>query len=201
MPHDITIRIATPQDAAAIRSVYAPYVTDTAIAFEYDVPSEEDFRERIRKTLETHPYLVAEKNGKVVGYAYAGNYIWRAAYDYCAEATIYLDRNERRQGIGRALYEALEEALKAQGIITIYACIAYPDEEDPYLNKTSVHFHSRMGYRLIGTFAKCGYKFERWYDMVWMEKNIGKHQSPMPPVHTFPKIEKRFQKELSKTIH
>lgn len=201
MSEHINIRIATADDAAAIRAIYAPYVTDTAIAFEYDVPSEDDFRERIRKTLQTHPYLVAEKDGVIIGYAYAGAYIWRPAYDYCAEATIYLERNQRRQGIGRALYEALEEALQLQGIITVYACIAYPEEEDEYVSKASVHFHSRMGYRLIGTFAKSGYKFNRWYDMVWMEKNIGEHRIPMPPVRSFPEIEKSFGQRLIRAVH
>lgn len=96
--------------------------------------------------------------------------------------TIYLDRNVQKCGLGRKLYEALEERLREMGILNLYACIGYPEEEDAYLNKNSAQFHRHLGYSLVGEFRKCGYKFGRWYNMIWMEKIIGSHKDKQPPV-------------------
>ena len=181
----LTIRPALPGDAQALVRIYAPYVTDTAITFEYDVPSEEEFAARIAGTLERYPYLVAERDGAPVGYAYAGAFHSRPAYDWAVETSIYVDRTQRRGGVGRALYAALERALAAQGILNLNACIAYPAQEDPYLTRDSVEFHGRLGYRLVGRFTQCGYKFGRWYDMVWMEKLIGAHTAPAAQVRPY----------------
>lgn len=172
---DLKIRIATKEDAPRLLAIYAPYVTDTAITFEYEVPSLSDFENRICTTLQKYPYLVAEKEGEIIGYAYAGPFHERKAYDWSVEMSIYVDRTHRKSGAGRALYEALEKALSAQHILNLYACIAYVDHEDPYLDQNSVQFHEHMGYHLAGTFHQCGYKFGRWYDMVWLEKIIGDH--------------------------
>lgn len=169
------IRSATPKDAAGLLEIYAYYVEHTAITFEYDVPSLEEFRDRIENTLAKYPYLVLEEEGKIVGYAYAGVFKNRAAYCYSCETSIYIDREKRRQGYGRILYEALEEKLKAIGIKNLYACIGVPVSDDPYLTKDSEFFHRRLGYTKVGSFHKCGYKFGRWYDMIWMEKFIGDH--------------------------
>jgi len=184
----IVIRAATPADAAELLAVYAPYVEQTAITFEYDVPSEQEFADRIRRTLERYPYLVAECGGRILGYAYAGPFKERAAYDWAVETTIYVRLDCRRSGVGRLLYDALERALAAQHILNLNACIAWPEQEDEYLTMDSVSFHERLGYRLVGRFRKCGYKFGRWYDMVWMEKLIGEHQAEMPPVIPFPEL-------------
>lgn len=182
------IRIAREEDAAGLLEIYRPYVTDTAITFEYEVPSAEEFRERIRSTLEKYPYFVEEKNGRIEGYAYAGAFKGRAAYDWAVETSIYVDGDTRRNGVGRALYEALEKALRLQGIRNAEACIAAPRGQDPYLNEDSIRFHEHSGYRMVGRFEKCAYKFHRWYDMVWMEKFIGDHpEAPvvLPPVLPF----------------
>ncbi len=170
------IRTATLADAPRILEIYAPYVQDTAISFEYEVPSLAEFEGRIRNTLQKYPYLVAEVDGMVMGYAYAGPFIRRAAYDLCSEVTIYLAQEAKKCGLGRALYEELEGQLRQMGILNLYACIAYPEQEDEYVNANSVEFHTHMGYRMVGTFHKSGYKFGRWYDMVFMEKIIGEHR-------------------------
>lgn len=177
----ITIRTATLSDAQALLNIYSPYVEHTAITFEYDVPSVEEFASRIKNTLQKYPYLVAEKNGRLLGYAYASPFHERPAYDWAVETSIYVDQNIKHQGIGRRLHDALEDALRSQGILNMNACIAYPPEEDEYLDKNSVEFHTHMGYRLVGEFYKCGYKFHRWYNMVWMEKLIGNHLSDQKP--------------------
>lgn len=169
------IRIATLDDASSLIDIYAHYVKSTAITFEYDVPTTEEFKNRIEKTLTRYPYLVAERAGEIVGYAYAGAFHSRAAYQWGAETTIYVRHDKKKLGIGRELYEELERILRLQNILNVNACIACPELEDEYLTKNSVYFHKHLGYRLVGEFYKCGYKFNRWYNMVWMEKHIGEH--------------------------
>lgn len=183
-----TVRPASPEDAAALLAIYAPYVEKTAVTFEYDVPTLEDFTGRIARTLERYPYLAAEAGGTVLGYAYAGPFKERAAYDWAVETTVYLRQDARRRGIGRALYGALERCLAAQGVLNLGACIAAPEREDEYLTRDSVEFHSRLGYRLVGEFRQCGCKFGRWYNMVWMEKHIGPHPADPPAVRPFPLV-------------
>ena len=170
------IRPAVPEDAARLLEIYAPYVEKTAITFEYDVPTEEEFRGRIERIRARYPYLVIERGGVIMGYAYAGVFKDRAAYDRSCEMTIYLDRGAAGAGLGRKLYEALEEELKAKGILNLYACIGVPEEDDEYLDHNSEQFHEHMGYTKIGTFHQCGFKFGRWYNMIWMEKMIGEHR-------------------------
>ena len=185
---DITIRIASPSDAPELLAIYAPYITKTAISFEYDVPSVEEFADRIRTTLEKYPYLAAESDGHIVGYCYVSILHGRQAYDWSVETSIYVDQNCKRMGIGKKLHDALEQALSAMGILNLYACIAFPIGEDPYLTEDSVHFHEHLGYTHTAHFHKCGYKFNRWYDIVWMEKTIGKHLECQPAVKKFSEI-------------
>lgn len=170
------IRNAVPQDAKALLKIYEPYVENTAISFECDIPSEEEFKKRIENTIKKYPYLIAENDNQILGYAYAGAFYGRAAYDWSVETTIYLAPDAQKKGVGRTLYEVLEEKLKDMGIKNLYACIAYPENEDEYLDKNSALFHEHMGYKEVGKFYKCGYKFNRWYSMIWMEKIIGEHK-------------------------
>ena len=179
---DLLIRPAVLEDAENILAVYEYYVRYTAISFEYEVPTAWAFRGRMENTLKKYPYFVAVLDGKIVGYAYAGPFVGRAAYDWSAEATIYIDADRKKQGIGRKLYGALEEALKKMGILNLYACIGYPETEDEYLTRNSVDFHARMGYAKAGEFHHCGRKFGRWYHMVWMEKMLGSHEREPEPV-------------------
>ena len=176
MRKDYIIRSVRIEDAKKLLEIYAPYVRNTAISFEYDVPTVEEFENRIKKITNKYPYLVAEVEGEILGYAYATEFHPRAAYGWCAEMAIYIKQDQRQCGIGRALYEELEIRLTDMGMLNLYACIGYTENEDPYLTKDSVKFHEKMGYHLNGHFTKCGYKFGRWYDMVWMEKFIGKHE-------------------------
>ena len=141
MKKEITIRVATPDDAKALLDLYAPYVEQTAITFEYEVPTVEEFRERIEHTLKRYPYLVAELDGAPVGYAYVSPFKERAAYDWSVETSIYVGMEYKRFGIGSKLYDALEKILKKQRILNVNACIAYPRQEDEYLTMDSVYFH------------------------------------------------------------
>lgn len=278
-----TFRVARPEDAEALLAIYAPYVEETAITFEYEVPSVEAFRARIAHTLATYPYIVAveeqeanaaagrvdgasascldraEANADtanvdgtpvssasasgagevteahrtsehIIGYAYVGRLHERAAYDWSVETSIYVDRGAQKQGLGRQLYERLEAILRAMNIISVNACIAYPGTmntvaaadrlqdahidigdpntadrarkdprkgsadsgtdigEDPYLNTNSPDFHAHLGYQLVGHFHACAYKFDRWYDMIWMEKWIAPHPAKPEAMIPFPEL-------------
>ncbi|MDO4523611.1 MAG: GNAT family N-acetyltransferase [Eubacteriales bacterium] len=186
----ITIRVAGTEDAEALLKIYARYVEQTAITFEYEVPTVEEFRCRIEWTLERYPYLIAESAaGDILGYAYMGPLKERAAYDWSVETSIYLKASHTGAGIGRMLYTALEEVAKAQHILNLNACIADPEVEDEYLTKNSIQYHEHLGYRMIGRFHNCGYKFGRWYHMVWMEKMIGEHTAEVLPVIPFPQLD------------
>ena len=260
---ELTFRVARPEDAEALLAIYAPYVEETAITFEYEVPSVEAFRARIAHTLATYPYIVAveaqEANAgagrvdgapvsstsasgadaaagahrtseHIIGYAYVGRLHARAAYDWTVETSIYVDRSVRKHGLGRQLYERLEAILRAMNIISVNACIAYPGTmntvaaadrlqdahigigdpntadrvrkdprkgsadsgadigEDPYLNTNSPDFHAHLGYQLVGHFHACAYKFDRWYDMIWMEKWIAPHPAKPEAMIPFPEL-------------
>ena len=174
MNQQIQLRIAVPDDAAALLAIYAPYVEQTTITFEYDVPTPEDFAARIANTLARYPYLVATLDGETVGYAYAGAFKSRAAYDWAVELSVYVKGGVRGHGIGKRLYAALEEILSMQHVTNLNACITYPGEG-------SVQFHEKLGYETVAHFHKCGYKFGQWLDMIWMEKFLSAHsENPLP---------------------
>ena len=169
----MTIRVATPEDAESIREIYAPYVEKTAITFEYDVPSIEEFQQRIADTLREYPYLVAVEQERIIGYAYAGSFHARAAYKHSAEVSIYLNENWHKKGIGKQLYRELENRLIRQNVFILYACNTTTErDDDEHLTDASVRFHQKMGYTLIGKHNLCGYKFQKWYSVIWMEKLI-----------------------------
>lgn len=195
---DLLIRFAKPEDAEELLKIYAPYVTDTVITFEYEVPSPEEFRNRIHSIMKKYPYLVAEKDGEILGYAYAGVFKDRAAYDWSVETTIYIRRDRKRSGIGKQLYHALEEVLRAQNIYNLYACIGYPEVEDEYLTKNSAQFHAHLGYRMVGEFYHCGYKFNRWYNMVWMEKLLDPDVRDVQPVKWMESNREELEQVLAK---
>jgi phosphinothricin acetyltransferase len=187
------IRMATPQDAEFLRAIYAPYVEKTAITFEYEVPSVEEFRRRIERPLERYPYLVAEDEvtGAILGFVYVGQFRPRRACDWSVETSIYVSEDARGGGIGRSLPEAMRVALVEMGITNMCASIAVPrDADDPFLTEASVRFHKRMGYRMVGRFDCCGYKFGRWYDMVWMELVIAEHTTPAPELRSYKEVRK-----------
>ena len=165
------IRIATEADVPAILEIYAPYVTDTTITFEYDVPTFDEFLTRFRRITADFPWIVWEEQGRILGYAYACRPFERAAYAWCAEPSIYLRPAAQGRGIGRKLYAALEALLKIQGYCVLLALITGE-------NTGSLRFHERLGYCFAGEMKSCGYKFEKWLSVFWMEKHLGIVQNP-----------------------
>lgn len=169
MNTDIIIKPASKEDAEALLNIYAPYVENTAVTFEYEVPSIEEFRARIVNISSGYPYLAAWQDGRLAGYAYASSFKSRAAYKWSVETSVYVSRDARGSGIGTALYQNLEELLKKQNICNMCACITYPNPE-------SIGFHEKFGYTAVAHFHKSGYKLGAWHDIIWMEKFINKHQ-------------------------
>ena len=178
----MTVEKVTIEDAEELLQIYAPYVKETAISFEYEVPSVEEFADRIRHISSRYPYIKVVEDGKILGYAYADGFKGRKAYDWSVETTIYVRQDCKRQGVGRKLYETLETSLKSMGVLNMNACIASTEQEDKHLTNDSYYFHKKMGFELVGTFHQSGYKFDRWYDMIWMEKLIGTHDVPAEKV-------------------
>lgn len=166
----MTIRAATPDDAPELLAIYASYI-DTPITFEFELPSKNEFVDRISDTLKTYPYLVLEENGKIRGYAYAGAIQSRAAYQWGAELSIYLDRDFTGHGRGTKLYRCLIECLKSQGIRTVYGCVTTP-------NPASKRLHEKSGFSRIGVFRNAGFKNGEWRDIAWFEKSVGEYSTP-----------------------
>ena len=159
------IRVATEADVPAILDIYAPYVENTTITFEYDVPCRRSFLQRFYDITAQFPWLVWEEDGRILGYAYASAPFARPAYAWIAEPSIYLAMDARGKGIGKKLYTALEAILKDQGYQLLYALIT---EE----NTASLRFHERQGYSFLAKFPDCGFKFNRCLGVTWMEKRL-----------------------------
>lgn len=167
------IRIATTEDAGSIQSIYTPYVEKTAITFEYDPPCIDTFRQRIKNTLKEYPYLIAFEQDQIIGYAYASSFHSRAAYRHSAEVSIYVHEEWHKHGVGKQLYQELERRLIWQNVFVLYACITVTERQaDENLTDSSIRFHEKMGYKLVGKHNLCGYKFSKWYSVIWMEKLI-----------------------------
>ena len=172
------IRRVKEEDCKRIHEIYSYYVLNTAISFDLSVPDEKEFKEKTAHISAKHPYLVIEDEGEIRGYAYADFLKERDAYAHSCEVSIYVDKDYRKKGYGRALYEALEKELTEKGLYNLYACIGDPIGEDEYLNNDSEKFHSRMGYKKVGVFSKCGKKFNHFYNVIWKEK-ISKEPSDL----------------------
>ena len=157
------IRPATDRDIPEILSIYAPYVENTTATFEYDVPCLKTFTQRFFNITAQFPWLVYEEEGRILGYAYASAPYERAAFRWCAEPSVYLRPEARGRGIARELYTVLEAILDKQGYRVFYALITAE-------NAASIRFHEKMGYRIQAEFPDCGYKFNRWLGLIWMEK-------------------------------
>lgn len=165
----LIIRMAKETDAEEILAIYSYYITETPITFEYEVPSINDFKKRIREISSEYPYLVCLIDGIIVGYAYAHKHKERAAYQWNAELSVYLDKNSVSRGIGKALYTTLLKILKLQNIQNVYGCVTSP-------NFRSENLHKRLGFELTGVHHKTGYKCNKWHDVMWFEKHIGNHE-------------------------
>jgi phosphinothricin acetyltransferase len=170
------IRVAGQKDAAAVAAIYAPFVERTAISFETDPPGEQEMARRIGETLSTHPWLVGELEGRVVGYAYATRHRERAAYRWSADASVYVAAAAQRRGVGRALYESLFAILAAQGYVNACAGITLP-------NAASVALHESFGFQPVGVYRQVGYKFGAWHDVGWWQLALTRSEtSPREPV-------------------
>ena len=169
------IRTATENDLNRILDIYTPFVTDTTISFEYEVPDAASFLHRYKEITVQFPWLVWETNGVVAGYAYASPTFSRAAYQWDCDLAVYVDPAYHRQGIASDLYGCLEKILALQGYYNIYAVITGG-------NQTSLEFHRALGYDLMATMPHSGYKFGAWLDVVWYHKALRKFgEEPIPP--------------------
>ena len=165
------IRPATDRDIPAILAIYAPYVENSTATFEYDVPCLKEFTQRFYSITAQFPWLVWEEEGEILGYAYASAPYSRAAFRWCAESSVYLCPQARGKGIARRLYAVLEEILRLQGYVVLYALVTGE-------NTDSVRFHKKMGYKIQGIFPDCGFKQGRWLGLYWMEKRLKIVESP-----------------------
>ena len=165
------IRCATDADVAAMLGIYAPYIKETSITFEYDVPSPEQFAQRFRGISARYPWLVWEEDGRILGYAYADTAFVRAAYAWDADMSVYLDRDARGRGIGSALYGCLEEILRNYGYHNLYALITAD-------NLPSVRFHEKRGYVRLGTLVRSGWKVGKWHDVDWLGLRLRPAEAP-----------------------
>lgn len=175
------IRLARPEDGEALSAIYAPYVRETTITFEYDPPTPGEFRRRVETTLTRYPWLVLEEEGELLGYAYASRYQSRAAYQWGAEGSVYLARDRRGKGLGISLYRCLMELLAEQGVRRFYACITHP-------NPASESFHRRMGFTQLGLFPQAGFKLGKWLDILWMGLPLGDQTAAPEPFRPFPDL-------------
>jgi L-amino acid N-acyltransferase YncA len=177
------IRLASEADAGAIRAIYAPYVLETPITFETEVPSEDEMAGRVRETSALFPYIVCCNGSRIAGYAYAHKLRERAAYAWDAELSVYVDKANFRRGIGKALYAVLIDILKLQNIQNVYGCVTVP-------NPNSERLHDAFGFRRAGEFRNTGYKLGTWLDVRWYEKSIGGHETDPQPFMPVTQIDK-----------
>jgi phosphinothricin acetyltransferase len=160
------IRLATPADAPALQAIYAPIVAGTVISFELTPPTVGEMADRIRKTLPAYPWLVLERDGQILGYAYAGAHRARPAYRWSVDVSVYVAEAGRRRGIGRALYERLLALLRRQGFQAAFAGIALP-------NPASVALHEAVGFVPLGIYRDVGFKLGAWHDVGWWQCPVG----------------------------
>lgn len=161
----IRLAAATENDAAALRDIYAPYVTGTAVTFEYETPSVEEFARRIRGVTAFYPYVKILDGDDIVGYGYSHRHMERHAYGWNAELSVYIRQDQTGKRLGMAVFHALIEASRAQGLHTLIGCVALP-------NEASERLHKRFGFAKVGYLDKAGYKFGGWHDVVWYAKRV-----------------------------
>ena len=181
------LRIATLADVPEILEIYGPYVLNTTVSFEYDVPTPEAFTQRFLTYTAQFPWLVWEEDGRILGYAYASPPYSRAAYRWCAEPSVYLRPEARGRGIGAKLYAALEKILALQGYQVLYALITSE-------NTASLRFHEKQGYLKRAEFPHCGFKFGRWLGIFWYEKRTKPVKIPSNPPMPWPQLMHSDQK-------
>jgi phosphinothricin acetyltransferase len=176
MKDSMKIRFIRPADHAGVLDIYRPFVEHTAITFDHEVPSAAAFSGHILAVSAFYPWLVAEINGGIAGYAYAGKHRARKAYQWSVESSVYISEDHHRSGIGKTLYETLFHLLRLQGIVNVYAGVTLPNEK-------SERFHAAMGFEPVGIYKRVGYKLGRWHDVSWMSLSLGAYdRDPAPPL-------------------
>jgi L-amino acid N-acyltransferase YncA len=168
------IRFANEEDCQRILEIYAPYILDSAISFETEVPTLEDFKTRFQEITAKYPWIVFEEDNQIIGYAYASSHRSRCAYGWSCEVTVYIDEKHHKRGIGTQLYEALFPILKAQGFYNLFAGVTQP-------NEGSNTIHKRLGFQEIGTYRNIGYKFGKWHDVSWYQLEVNSGGVPTVP--------------------
>lgn len=181
----VHFRRVTEEDVVPILAIYAPYVTDSAITFEYDVPSEEEFRQRIRTISAEYPYFVCESDGQIIGYAYAHRHMERAAYQWNAEISIYIRQGFTGKGLGKTMCQALIDLLRLQGIRNVFSCVTIPNER-------SAHLHHSMEFSTEGIFQNAGYKCGKWQTIAWFRKNIAPYTNEPAPFLPISRIDRQL---------
>lgn len=162
---DFVMRRARPEDAAAMVEIYRPFIEQSCVSFEVEVPDPVEFASRIAKAQEAHEWLVAEDHRGLLGYAYGGKHRERAAYRFTAEVSAYVSDQAQGLGVGRSLYQALFRSLAELGYRNVVAGVTLPNDK-------SVAFHLSMGFALVGTYHSVGFKFEQWRDVAWYERKL-----------------------------
>lgn len=186
------LRFAKVSDAQKILDIYARYI-DTSVTFEWPLPTIEEFEERIRNVLKMYPYLVAEDNGHILGYAYAHRAQLRAAYRWNSELSIYIDQNHRCRGIGSILYKKLISLCALQGIHTVYGVVTLP-------NDASCALHQSLGFHKAAHLSNAGYKSGAWHDVLWFEKEILPHDTVPDDIIPFSEIDMKKAEEIIKNL-
>ena len=183
MKSNPTLRLAALSDADALSRIYAPYVSETSISFEYEPPTAEAFAQRIAEIYQEYPYLVCEYDGVIAGYAYAHRLFARAAYAWNAELSVYVRQDCRGGGVGRALCRAVIELARMQGVLRIYSNITVP-------NEPSERLHAALGFRLNSELEGAGYKLGGWHNTRLYGKALGELAVPPAPVIPFAQLPK-----------
>lgn len=172
----VAIRLVQASDAEQMLAIYAPFIKESSTTFELEVPTIEQFKQRIWTILEHAPWLVCEVEGEILGYAYASKHRQRAAYQWSVESSVYVGAKLRRKGVGKALYSSLFQLLQLQGFYNVYAGITLP-------NLASVALHENLGFSHIGTYELVGYKLGKWHDVGWWQLSLQSERSvPVSPL-------------------
>lgn len=182
-------RRVTEDDAAQLLTIYAPYVVDSIISFEYEVPSEEDFKQRIRSIAVEYPYFVCEAEGRIIGFAYAHRHMERAAYQWNAEISIYIRQGFTGKGLGKKMCQTLIKLLRLQGIRNVFSCVTIPNEQ-------SVHLHQGMKFSTEGILRQAGYKCGKWQTIAWFRKNIAPYTYEPTPFLPVSRIDPQLVDEI-----
>ncbi len=184
-----TIRLVQETDAAEILAIYEFYIKETAITFECETPSLDEFRNRIKEISSEYPYIVCLSDKKIIGYAYAHRQMERAAYQWNAELSVYIDKNCLHCGVGKALYNTLIEILQMQNVRNVYGGITSP-------NENSEKLHEHLGFKKLGVYHNTGYKCGAWHDVAWFEKTIGNYDLDPKPFLSIREIDKKTIMEI-----